>query len=479
MTQRLTRRNMLAKSGTAAAAAGVASLFPAPAVLAKTARGTKLNMALIGCGGRGRSHLPDICRHNLVALVDPDDGCLSKGIQSACESALKLKRDFKPSQIKTFSDYHAMFDKVGKEIDAVVIATPDHQHARPAMMAIQLGKHVYCEKPLVHHIGEARALGTAARRSKVVTQMGNQGSGTGNHQTLAEYLAAGAIGKLVEVHGWHGFESRFGGSMPKPEPQPVPPALHWDEWVGPAAMRPFNAVYRPWHGWCDFGTGSLGGWATHVMDAIYFALKLGYPKAIELVDVEDPSDDRFPRLAKIRYDFPERGTMPPISVFWYDGARPNKDPNLTDKKGKMRKCVPNYPALAAQIEKEHGLKLGNAGNIFVGEKGMIYCSSHGGAPIVLPESRRKQFVPPPKTMPRPNGGIMGDFLAACLAGGGSTFSGFGTFSGPFLESLLTGHLAVRAGLNRRVEWDGANMKCTNLPELNRYVDPPYRKGWSL
>lgn len=479
MAQRLTRRDMLKRSGALAAAAGAASLFPAPAVLADASPHTKLNMVLIGCGGRGRSHLPDMTRHNLVALVDPDDGCLTQGIQSACENSLKHKKDFRPSQIKTFSDYRTMYDKFHKQIDAVVIATPDHQHACPSMMAIQLGKHVYCEKPLVHHISEARALGTAARKAKVVTQMGNQGSGTGNHQVLAEYLEAGAIGKLIEVHGWHGFESRFGGSMPKPEPQPAPKVLDWDDWVGPATLRPFNSVYRPWHGWCDFGTGSLGGWATHVMDAVYFALKLGCPDSVELVEVDDPSQDRFPRMTKIRFDFPARGPLAPISVFWYDGSKPNKDPNLKGKTGRKLKSVANVPSLVAQIEKEHGRKLGNAGSIFVGEKGMICCGSHGAAPIVLPDSRSKQFIPPPKKLPRPTGGIMADFLSACLAGGGSTFSGFGTFSGPFLEMLLTGHLAVRAGLNRRVAWDGANMKCTNLPELNRYVDPPYRKGWSL
>jgi hypothetical protein len=391
-------------------------------------------------------------------------------------------KDFDPARIKTFRDYRPMFDKISREIDAVLIATPDHQHLCPSMTAIKLGKHVYCEKPLVHHIAEARALGDAARGSKVVTQMGNQGSGTGGHQMLAEWLEAGAIGKVLDVHAWHTFASRFGGTMPKPQPQPVPAELDWDAWVGPAKERPFNSIYRPWHGWSDFGTGSLGGWGPHMMDAVYFALKLGYPQQVELIDVDDPSDDRFPRMSTVRYDFPQRGEMPPVSVFWYEGSRPNSDGSYKDQDGKTTKTRPNLPRVFAEIERldpAQAQRLTGAGSIFVGEKGMICCHSHGGRPILLPESRRKEFTLPPKKLPRPSGGIMGDFVRSCMAGGGSTFSGFGTFSGPFIETLLVGHLAMRAGLKQPVKWDGENMKCLNLPELNHYVRREYRKGWDF
>jgi len=464
--------------------AAATQLVPAPAILADPAPSEKLNLAAIGCGGRSL-YLDVVNRQfgkqvHFVAMVDPDEGSLKRSLRSLSDRSEKAGVEvFDPSQIKTFSDYRRMYDKLAKEIDAVLIATPDHQHACPAMTAIKLGKHVYCEKPLVHHISEARVLGEAARRSKVVTQMGNQGSGTGNHQTLAEYLEAGAIGKLREVHGWHVFASRFGGTMPKPQPQPVPKGLDWDAWLGPAAARPFSSVYRPWHGWCDFGTGSLGGWGTHVMDAICFALKLGYPKRVELVEVDDPSEDRFPRRSTVRYDFPQRGELAPISVFWYEGARPNRDPGAKTPDGKPAQTAPHRPPLADQIEKQYGQKLGGAGNIFVGEKGMIYCGSHGGPPILFPPSRRKEFTPPPKKLPRPSGGIMGDFLHACRQGGRKTFSAFDTFAGPFLEMLLVGHLAMRAGLNKPVEWDGAKMKCTNMPELDQYVDRPYRQGWTL
>jgi predicted dehydrogenase len=480
------RRDALAAIGGLASAVAGSRVFGAPAALAEANASPKLNVALIGCGGRGRSYLPGLMRRaaagevRVAALVDCDEGSLGRAVRTVAQSAEKAKvKGFDPTKVKTFTDYRPMYDEIASEIDAVLIATPDHQHACPSMMAIKQGKHVYCEKPLVHHIYEARALAEAAAKAQVATQMGNQGSGTGNHQTLAEYLEAGAIGKLLEAHAWHGFHSRFGGSMPKPQPQPVPKGLDWDAWLGPAAARPYSSVYRPWHGWCDFGTGSLGGWGTHVMDALCFALKLGAPTTVELVEVDDPSHDRFPNRTTVRYDFPQRGDLPPISVFWYDGNRPNTDPNLKGRDGKPARLADHYPALHAQIRKEHGHNPGSAGSILVGEKGMICCRSHGAAPVILPASRRRELRPPPKKLPRPSGGIMGDFFRACSKGGGPTFSGFDTFAGPFLEMLFVGHLAMFAGLNKPVEWDGERLECTNRPELAQYVKGDYRKGWTL
>jgi len=483
MTERLTRRDILKGATSLASTVAAAHLFPAPRLLSAAAPGRKLNVAAIGCGGRGL-HMsglgPDL---NYVALAEPDAGNLNRALQRLAADADKAGvKDFDPARIKTFSDYRLMFDKVHREIDLVLIATPDHQHAIPSMMAIKLGKHVFCEKPLVHHIAEARALGEAAAESSVVTQMGNQGSGTGGHQTLAEWLAAGAIGKLLEVHAWHIFASRFGGSMPAPEPQPLPQGLDWDAWLGPAKSRPYSSVYRPWHGWCDFGTGSLGGWGTHVMDAVCFALQLGYPQRVELLDVGDVSEDRFPRWSTVRYDFPQRGELPPITVFWHEGSKPNTDGSYRGPDGKPTQTRPHHPPVFAEIERldaELAKRLSGAATVFVGDQGMICCGSHGGGPVLLPASRRQEFTPPPATLPRPSGGIMGDFLRACHAGGGPTFSGFATFAGPFLEMLLVAHLAMRAGLNRPVEWDGAAMKCTNLPELNQYVKREYRQGWTL
>lgn len=485
MSSCVSRRSLLKRAGYAAACAGV---FPAPAVLADPKPNQKLNLAAIGCGGRGLYAGPAASyakgEVNLVAMVDADAGVLAKALKTVSAAIAKAgKKDFDTSRIKTFNDYRPMYDKIHKDIDAVLVATPDHQHACPTMTAIKLGKHVYCEKPLVHHISEARALGEAAKAApKVATQMGNQGSGTGNHQSLAEYLEAGAIGQLREVHAWHVFANRFGGSMPKPEPEETPAELNWDAWLGPARSRPFAKVYRPWHGWHDFGTGSLGGWGPHMMDAVFFALKLGYPSRVELIEVDDVSEDRFPRHSTVRYDFPARGALPPISVFWYEGSKPNTDPNAKTPDGKPAQTKPHLPPLFAEMEKQdkkYADSRRNAGNLFVGDKGMICCSSHGGPPTLFPIERRKEFEPPAKKLARPSGGIMGDFLSACAAGGGPTFSGFGTFSGPFMETLLVGHLAMLAGLNKPVEWDGAAMRVKNLPELNQFVSREYRKGWSL
>ena len=211
-----------------------------------------------------------------------------------------------------------MFDKIEKQIDAVFVVTPDHQHANPSLRAIKSGKHVYTEKCLTHDISEARILGDAARQSKVVTQMGNQGSGTGNHQLLAEYIQAGAIGKVSEVHAWCGWRPmRFGCRMDYPEGDLAEmPEVHWSEWLGPAKERFYSDYFRcEWYGWFDFATGSLGGWGTHVLDAVFFALKLKYPTSVELVEASELSDDRFPRHATIRFDFPpgSDGLQPPRS----------------------------------------------------------------------------------------------------------------------------------------------------------------------
>ncbi len=480
MTQRITRRDVLKGAGALAAAAAAQTIH-VPALVADVRSSGGLNVAAIGCGGRGLYRQGLHPQLNYVALAEPDQGNLSGALKALTDGAEKENiKGFDAGRIKTFNDYRPMFDQMADKIDLLLIATPDHQHACPTMIAIELGKHVYCEKPLVHHISEARALGEAARGSKVVTQMGNQGSGTGGHQTLAEWIDAGAIGKVKEAYAWHVFASRFGGSMPKPEPQPVPEGFDWDAWLGPAPARPFNSVYRPWHGWCDFGTGSLGGWGPHMMDAVYYGLHLGHPRRVELIAVDDTSEDRFPRHSTVRYDFPRPGQQPPVPVFWYEGSVPNSDGSYKDASGQPTKTRPHHPPVMAEIarmDRRLAQRVNGAGSVIVGEKGMICCASHGGAPVLLPRSRREEFTLPEKKLPRPEGGIMGDFLRACFAGGGATFSGFGTFSGPFMEALLTGHLAMRAGLNNPVEWDGVQMKCTNLPDLNRFVHRDYRSGW--
>jgi len=482
MTGRSNRRDFLKKTAVLAAAAGV-QLARGPIVLGEGSPSAKLGMVLIGCGGRGTTaHLPNLARERLAAVVDCDENQSAKALQWLKDNAEKLKlENLDLSKVRAFTDYRRLFDELHKEFDAVVIATPDHQHALPCMMAIQRGKHVFCEKPLTHNIHEARVLGEAARRAgKVATQMGNQGLGTGGDQALAEYLQAGAIGRVTEVHTWHGFGDRFGGSFPRPPGEPVPAGLHWDEWIGPAPHRDYHKRCHPgyWHGYKDFGTGSLGGWGTHVWDAIDFALKLGYPASVEVLQMDDASDERFPILTTIRFDFPARGNRPALKLFWYEGCRV-KGKKLGPEEDNEDVSGINRPRLAAEIEKKYGRKLGGAGSLLVGEKGVMYASSHGAAPRIVPEEKHKEFPVPTQTLPRVKGGIWGDFLRACKDGGAAPISNFADFAGPLLEAMYVGHLAVRAGIGKKVEWDGPNMKCTNLPELNPYVKRECRKGWAL
>ena len=478
MTKKISRREALKTAGAISAAA-MSLQYPAPFVLAALGANEKLNVALIGCGGRGRSaHLPVLLRENLVAVADADETNARGAIKDIAANAEQWgAKGLDPSRIQLFWDYRELFDKIENQIDTVFIATPDHQHANPALRAIKAGKHVFCEKPLTHDISEARILGDAARQSKVVTQMGNQGSATGNHQVLAEYLQAGVIGKVKEVHGWYHWSTKFGGFMEIPENDTsLFPELHWDHWLGPASEHPYSALYRAlWYGWCDFGTGALGGWATHVFDAIFFALKLGAPQSVELVEAAEISDERYPKHSKIRYEFSARGELPPVTVYWYDGSLPNKD-SATKKK---RKTVPYLPEVCGELKKKYNFDVADAGSVIVGEKGMIYCQSHGGPPTLFPLELRNEFKAPKATLPRPTGGIFEDFFRAVKQGGLPAFSNFADFSGPFVEGLLAGHLTIRAGLNNRVEWDGAKMQCTNLPELNRWVKQERRKGWEL
>jgi len=482
MTKRITRRSFLRSSAALAGAAVAARLTGAPAILAEGSPNSKLGMVLIGCGGRGTAaHLPECARERLVAVVDADEARAASALKFLKDNAGKFKlADLDPSKVKIFTDYRRMFDEIHKEIDAVVVATPDHQHACPSMMAIKLGKGVYCEKPLTHNIHEARALGEEARKSKAPTQMGNQGLGTGGDQALAEYLQAGAIGNVLEVHTWHGWGSRFGGSMTRPPTEPVPKGVHWDEWIGPAPFRDYHASLHPgkWHGWKEFGTGSLGGWGTHVWDAIKFALKLTYPATVEVLKMEDASDERFPMLTTIRYDFPASGDRPAVKVYWYEGSRA-KGKDVGPEGDNKDTAGVNRPALAAELEKKTGRNFGGVGSFFVGEKGVIHVGSHGGAPRIIPEEKHKAFPVPARTLPRTKGGIWGDFLRACKQGGQPCISNFADFAGPLLEALYVGHLAMRAGVGKKVEWDGPNMKCTNLAELNQFVKREYRKGWTL
>ncbi|HZI33850.1 MAG TPA: Gfo/Idh/MocA family oxidoreductase, partial [Candidatus Binatia bacterium] len=273
------RRSFLKRATLAVGAASAARVLPGLNILAAGSTGDKLNCVQIGCGGRGFNHLDEVIGRNgqnLYAIVEPDQN------KHASVKGWLSRRSMDADKLQVFTDYRQMFDKIGKQIDAVFIATPNHHHALAAMIAMQLGKNVYCEKPVCHDIGEARLLREMARKSKVATQMGNQGHCEEGYRRLCEYIWGGVIGRVTETHSWT--DRANGGVGPRPPTQPPPPGLHWDQWIGPAPYRDYHADLHPheWHGWYDFGNGSIGNMGCHVLDGAYWALKLEHPDSIEV-----------------------------------------------------------------------------------------------------------------------------------------------------------------------------------------------------
>ena len=470
------RRREFLKS--CAVAAGV-TVIPSRAVYAQGksaatsfAANEKLNIAGIGVGGRGGAHVDPSLQENLVAICDASEGAM-QGCLGHVERTYKEQKVTKPLP-KQFADYRELFDKMGAKIDAVVVSTPDHHHAPASMMAIRRGKHVYCEKPLTHDVHEARQLTLAAREHKVATQMGNGGRAEVGWRLLCEFIWAGAIGNVKEVHVWTdrpGIPSRFwwpqGGNRPAGS-DPVPKSLHWDVWLGPAPERPYlgtykegkfkgQSVYQPfvWRGWWDFGTGALGDIGCHAISGIFSALKIEHASATWLVkDTGDNTSEMFPSASIIGWDIPARGDMPPCKLFWYDGGL--------------------YPSRDI-VELAQGQEYPDNGQIVVGDKGKINFT--GAGPRLMPESRMKEFKRPAPSIPRCESDHFREWVTACK-GGRPAFSNF-DHAGPLTEFVLLGNFALRAGSGKRVEWDGPNMKSTNMPELNQFVKREYRKGWTL
>jgi predicted dehydrogenase len=417
----------------------------------------KLNVAGVGVGGMGGVNLSKLANENIVALCDVDEKYAAKTFEQYPNA-------------KKYRDYRKMFEKQ-KDIEAVVVATPDHTHAVIAMAAMQMGKHVYVQKPMTYSVYEARMLTEAARKYKVATQMGNQGHSGEGVRLTCEWIWDGAIGDVREVHTWTNRPIWPQGIGRPTETPPVPGTLDWDLWIGPAPARPYHPCYTPlfWRGWWDFGTGSLGDMACHIIDPVFTALKLGYPLSVEAnvtsyrVKGESgwtnlvENKETYPLSSIIRYDFPARGNMPPVRLNWYDGG-----------------LLPARPA-----ELEPGRKLGDSGVIFEGDKGKIMCGTYGEGPRIIPEAKMREYQRPPKTIPRIEGGGEGheqNWVDACK-GGEPACSNF-DYSGPLTETVVMGNLAVRFP-NRKLEWDGENMKVTNLEEANEYVHRQYRQGWSL
>jgi len=468
MNTELNRRSFLKRS---ALTAGILSAAPFNILHAANA-GEKLRCVQIGCGGRAMEHLKATFDENLVAMVDVDE----KRLDAVRKMLAGKGRD--AGRVQAFTDYRKMFDKLGQDFDAVFIATPNHHHALPAMIAMQLGKNVYCEKPVCHDIAEARKLREMAARSKVATQMGNQGHCEEGYRRLCEYIWAGAIGKVTETHSWTNRAN--GGVGPRPPSEPVPAGLHWDEWIGPAPYREFHSDLHPheWHGWYDFGNGSIGNMGCHVLDGAYWALKLEHPTSIEVEEIRGGSDERYPTGSRLRWDFTARGEMPAVKIFWYEGLNKTTTEeaagNLKAAKGDARNLPPLLLDLRQQYPDEE-LDGGDSGTLYVGEKGVIFTATYGDKMHIVPWDKMRAAPEPPKTLPRPKG-IFADFIEACRAGRTDTAVSF-EYGTRLTEFAALGNLAQHAGPGRKVEWDGPNMKVTNLRELNQWVKRDYRKGW--
>ncbi|HTG44909.1 MAG TPA: Gfo/Idh/MocA family oxidoreductase [Verrucomicrobiae bacterium] len=443
-----TRRNFITKTAILTGAAASAKWISAPAILSAASPNSQLGIAVIACGGMGGGNPEIAAKERLVALVDVDEKKLAEGVK---------KVEAKVPNPKTFFDYRKMYDECYKDIDVVLIATPDHHHAPAAMRGIQRGKHVFVQKPLAHNLYEVRALTEAARKHKVATQMGNQGHSEEGYRILCEYIWAGAIGNVTETHSL--MQRSFGGTGGRPESKPVPPGLHWEEWLGPAPFREYHDGLHPsdWRSWVDFGTGTLGDMGCHLLDGAFWALKLSEAKkfSIECLQQVGGTPEKFPQDNILKWEFPSRGGMPPVKVFAHD----NK-----------------WPDFITELAKQHEEKF-TGGTLYVGDKGYMFSGTYGGKPRIIPKAKHDEFPIPPKTIPRSKHGVMGDFLAACK--GEEPASSNFNVSGPFTEFVLTGTLASRAGVGKKIEWDVTKLKCTNLPEINQMVKRSYRKGWEI
>ncbi len=413
------------------------------------AQNEKVNCAFVGVGGRGDGDLNETMASgmaNCVGLCDVDQKRLDKAAG-------------RHPNAKKFNDFRKMIEEIQKEIDAVVVATPDHTHAPAAAMAMKLGKHVYVEKPMTHSIFEARTLTELAAKHKVVTQMGNQGHSSDSRRRLVEFLQAGGIGKVTEVHAWTN-RPIWPQGLDRPPSKPVPEHLNWDLWIGPAPFREYhdNLHDFKWRGWWDFGTGALGDMACHIMDAPFWGLKLGYPTSVEVVG--DPlNPETGPNWETIKLEFPARGPeLPALKFTWYDGKKDGKQ---------------NGPA----EELAKGVKFTNNGNIIVGDKGTVVVldeQTGNWKAVIDGQIKDKKDLDVPKTLPRTR-----EHHVEWLEGirGGPMPQGNFAYSGPFTESVLIGIPAFRA--QTKLVWDGPNMKATNTRDADKYIKREYRQGWTL
>jgi len=427
MSKRINRRQMVQASALSGIGFWVAGRN---ASAQETSANEKLNIAVIGCGGRGGANLGGVSSENIVALCDVDQR----------RSAGSMKRY---PGAKKFKDFRRMLDQIHGEIDAVVVSTPDHTHAPAAIRAMELGKHCYCEKPLAHTVTEVRRMTELAAKNKLATQMGTQIHAGDNYRRVVELVKAGVIGKIGEVHVWHGVS--YGNKTRPADTQPIPDGLDWDLWLGPAPVRPYHAAYVPtwWRHWWDFGCGGLGDFGCHYMDLPFWALNLKHPSAVEADGPPVDSDSTTPGL-RIRYEF----DSPDTTLTWYDGGR---RPDFLKQRG-----IPEWGAAV----------------LFIGTDGMLIADY--GRHQLLPESKFADVARPDPTIPRSIGHHK-EWIVACKTGSPTTCSF--DYSGPLSETVLLGNVAYRTG--SKITWDADNLAAVDCPLAEPLIDKEYRKGWEI
>jgi len=460
----------------------------------------KLNIASIGAGGKAASDIAGCASENIVALCDVDE-----------KQAARKFAEY--DKVPKYKDFRKMLDEQGNTIDAVIVTIPDFMHATAAMWAMERGKHVYVQKPLTRTVWEARQLMEAANKYKVATQMGNQGYSNEGSRQAAEMIWAGEIGNVTEVHAWTDRPIWPQGLTKIPPSEAIPDTLDWDLWLGAAEKRPYTSggpdyksqigghFYQPfnWRGFYDFGCGALGDMACHILGAPNLALRLGSPTAVECIHKEGASDFMFPAKSVIRYEFPARGTMPPVKLFWYDGLKETpKIPGVPE--GELLGDLPRRPFVPQAggpppgprpftgfigrvfnweaFEKERNDPDAVApppdGSLFIGDKGMITTGTYGEQTRLIPVEKMRDYRFPQPLLTRSPGHYR-DWIRACK-GGDPACSNFNVAS-PFVEWMLLGVIALR--VEGRLEWDAAKMRFANNSEANEYLKPAFRKGWSL
>jgi predicted dehydrogenase len=479
---------------TVAAAAGTGYFYTASALSAgRAADGPngKLYFAGIGIGGKGDGDISQAGKlGEVVALCDIDELTLNAKAEQFASA-------------KKYFDFRKMLDEMGKQIDAITVSTPDHTHAPASIMAMKMKKHVYCQKPLTHTVFEARQMRDVAKQMGVATQMGNQGSAANGLRRAVELIQAGIIGQVSEAHVWTNrpIWPQAPKIMARPPESPVPASVHWEEWIGPAAMRPYSGptavaaasgkgkgrggrggrartprgAYHDfnWRGWWDFGTGALGDMACHTANMAFRALKLGYPTSV-VADATDLNPETYPGSAQVTFQFPAREGMPPVTFTWYEGkTRDGK--KLLPPEELVKKAV------SIDTNERHGGKLVESGSILVGDKGVLYSPDDYGAEFFLYPA--KDFEGVNKTKPEKltvNGkGDPGQKIewVEAIKGGPAAYSSF-DFAAMLTETILLGNIAIRL-TGEKLEWDGPNLKFTNSAKANQYVHYEYRKGWTL